>query len=150
MRNNFRHPIAAHAPANKTPAHDRRSHQPRTTIRETRKVNKTMRKLVLTLSILSALAVPLVAISAATTPAHAGPCYFYPPMSGGATNEHLRTFVPSHHHRLLASAGFALGAGYGPHVIGDGYLQGWTISHDGEEICDTPYVWNSSKEIKCD
>ena len=38
-----------------------------------------MRKLVLTLSILSALAVPLVAISAATTPAHAGPCYFYPP-----------------------------------------------------------------------
>ena len=51
---------------------------------------------------------------------------------------------------LLAGASFALGAGYGPHVIGDGYLQGWTISHDGEEICDTPYVWNSSKEIECD
>jgi hypothetical protein len=52
---------------------------------------------------------------------------------------------------LLSSTSFVMGGMYGPKLVGGpGYLQGWTITHDGEEICDDPYVWDASKEIECD
>jgi hypothetical protein len=35
-------------------------------------------------------------------------------------------------------------------VGGNGWLRGWSIMKDGEEICDDPYVWVSIKEIECD
>lgn len=30
-----------------------------------------------------------------------------------------------------------------------GYLRGWTVTKDGEEVCYMPYVWVSIKEIDC-
>ena len=32
----------------------------------------------------------------------------------------------------------------------DGYLSGWTVMKDGEEICSDPFVWTSINEIECD
>jgi hypothetical protein len=52
---------------------------------------------------------------------------------------------------LAASSGFVLGRGYGPSVVGGpGYLSGWTVSVNGREICDDPYIWDSTHEIECD
>lgn len=52
---------------------------------------------------------------------------------------------------LIASVSFAVGTTYGPRLVGGpGYLSGWTIMHDGEEICDDPYIWDATKEIECD
>jgi len=35
-------------------------------------------------------------------------------------------------------------------VGGTGYLSGWTVTKDGDEICYMPYVWASIREIECD
>lgn len=35
-------------------------------------------------------------------------------------------------------------------VGGDGYLVGWTVTVEGGEVCDTPFVWTSLREIECD
>lgn len=35
-------------------------------------------------------------------------------------------------------------------VGGTGYLSGWTVTKDGDEICYMPYVWTSIREIECD
>lgn len=35
-------------------------------------------------------------------------------------------------------------------VGGTGYLSGWTVTKDGDEICYMPYVWVYSREIECD
>lgn len=36
-------------------------------------------------------------------------------------------------------------------VVGsNGYLQGWDITKDGEQVCSDPYIWVSTKEIECD
>jgi hypothetical protein len=35
-------------------------------------------------------------------------------------------------------------------VGGNGYLTGWEITKDGEEICSDPYVWTATREIECD
>ena len=51
---------------------------------------------------------------------------------------------------VLASTSFVLGGSYGPRLIGTGYLQGWTVSINGKEICDDPYVWDGTHEIECD
>jgi len=35
-------------------------------------------------------------------------------------------------------------------VVGDdGYLYGWTVEVDGEEVCSDPYVYVSSKVLSC-
>jgi hypothetical protein len=35
-------------------------------------------------------------------------------------------------------------------VGNNGYLSGWEVTKDGEEICSDPYVWVSTREIECD
>lgn len=36
-------------------------------------------------------------------------------------------------------------------IVGNmGYLSGWSVTKDGEEICYMPYVWTSIREIECD
>ena len=51
---------------------------------------------------------------------------------------------------LVASTSFVMGGMYGPRLIGNGTLTGWSVTHDGEEICDDPYIHDGSKEIECD
>lgn len=57
--------------------------------------------------------------------------------------------------RILAGIiiGFILGTGAtvsAATVVGhNGMLLGWSVTKDGEEICDSPYVYASSKEIEC-
>lgn len=35
-------------------------------------------------------------------------------------------------------------------VGGTGYLHGWTVTKDGDEICYMPYIWTATREIECD
>lgn len=36
-------------------------------------------------------------------------------------------------------------------VVGEnGYLNGWEVTKDGEEICSSPYIWKATREIECD
>ena len=36
-------------------------------------------------------------------------------------------------------------------IVGNtGYLSGWTVTKDNEEICYMPFVWTSIREIECD
>jgi hypothetical protein len=35
-------------------------------------------------------------------------------------------------------------------VGGTGYLSGWTVTKNGEDICDAPFVWTATREIECD
>ena len=35
-------------------------------------------------------------------------------------------------------------------VLGDGYLTGWSVTKDGEEVCTDPHVDPANKEIECD
>lgn len=44
----------------------------------------------------------------------------------------------------------ALNAAAAQLVGRDGYLDGWTVTKDGDDICDDPYIWKSTKEIECD
>ena len=54
--------------------------------------------------------------------------------------------------------GFALGIAFGAALpvaaatlVGStGYLSGWTVTKDGDEICYMPYVWTATREIECD
>ena len=32
----------------------------------------------------------------------------------------------------------------------NGYLLGWTVTKDGEELCSDPYIWVGTREIECD
>jgi len=47
---------------------------------------------------------------------------------------------------VLGSAVSAWSAG----VFGTGTLVGWTVTKDGEEVCNDPSVNVDSKEIECD
>ena len=31
-----------------------------------------------------------------------------------------------------------------------GYLIGWSVTKDGEDICYMPFVWTATREIECD
>lgn len=45
----------------------------------------------------------------------------------------------------------AAGSSTAAQLVGSsGYLTGWTVTLDGDEICDMPYVWTATKEIECD
>ena len=36
-------------------------------------------------------------------------------------------------------------------VVGtNGYLTGWSVTKDGDEVCSDPYIWTSTREIECD
>jgi hypothetical protein len=36
-------------------------------------------------------------------------------------------------------------------IVGStGYLIGWSVTKDGNEICYMPYIWTSIREIECD
>lgn len=36
-------------------------------------------------------------------------------------------------------------------IVGySGYLSGWTVTANGEEICYMPYIWAGAREIECD
>ncbi|GIK84792.1 MAG: hypothetical protein BroJett026_02730 [Betaproteobacteria bacterium] len=36
-------------------------------------------------------------------------------------------------------------------LVGDnGYLIGWEVTVNGEQVCSDPYVWTSTREIECD
>ena len=35
-------------------------------------------------------------------------------------------------------------------IVGTGGLVGWTVEHDGEEICSDPSVDKAAKVIECD
>jgi hypothetical protein len=47
---------------------------------------------------------------------------------------------------FLGGSATALAAG----VFGDGYLSGWSVTKDGEEVCSDPSVSTGTKEIECD
>ena len=47
---------------------------------------------------------------------------------------------------VIGASASAVAAG----IFGTGYLEGWTVSKDGEEVCDSPFVYPGSKEIECD
>ena len=34
-------------------------------------------------------------------------------------------------------------------VGGTGYLFGWTVTVNGNDICDSPYIWTATREIEC-
>ena len=48
------------------------------------------------------------------------------------------------------AAGAAVPAVAATIVGSTGYLSGWTVTKDGNEICYMPYVWTSIREIECD
>jgi hypothetical protein len=54
--------------------------------------------------------------------------------------------------------GFAVGVALGAAVpasaaviVGSmGYLWGWTVTVNGNEVCEDPYIWPTLREIECD
>jgi hypothetical protein len=48
------------------------------------------------------------------------------------------------------AAGAAVPAVAATIVGSTGYLSGWTVTKDGNEICYMPYIWTSIREIECD
>lgn len=48
------------------------------------------------------------------------------------------------------AAGAAVPAVAASIVGSTGYLSGWTVTKNGNEICYMPYVWTSIREIECD
>jgi hypothetical protein len=47
-------------------------------------------------------------------------------------------------------AGTAVPAAAASIVGRTGYLFGWTVTKDGDEICYMPFVWTATREIECD
>lgn len=46
--------------------------------------------------------------------------------------------------------GAAVPAAAAAMVGSTGYLSGWTVTKNGDEVCYMPYVWVYSREIACD
>jgi hypothetical protein len=44
----------------------------------------------------------------------------------------------------------AAGTATAAELVGKGYLRGWSVTKNGDEICYMPYVWTATKEIECD
>ncbi|GAB4480965.1 MAG: hypothetical protein OHK0044_29260 [Burkholderiaceae bacterium] len=63
---------------------------------------------------------------------------------GGHTRKFVAGFIAG---ALTALASAALAARI---VGGNGWLNGWEVTKDGESICEDPYVWVSTHEIECD
>lgn len=64
----------------------------------------------------------------------------------GGTDK-MKHFIPGFVLGSVLTAGLA----YSAQMVGsNGWLMGWTVTKGGEEICDSPYVWISTKEIECD
>ena len=51
---------------------------------------------------------------------------------------------------LGLAAGAAVPAVAATLVGSTGYLAGWTVTKDGEEVCYMPFVWTTLREIECD
>jgi hypothetical protein len=47
-------------------------------------------------------------------------------------------------------AGAAVPVGAAALVGSTGYLFGWTVTMDGDEVCDAPFIWTATREIECD
>jgi len=47
---------------------------------------------------------------------------------------------------LAASAAMALADG----LARDGVLSGWSVTKDGKDVCNDPFVYHRRKEIDCD
>ena len=47
-------------------------------------------------------------------------------------------------------AGTAVPAAAATLVGSTGYLFGWSVTTDGEDICYMPFVWTATREIECD
>ena len=46
--------------------------------------------------------------------------------------------------------GLLLGGAVPAFAMSTGYLFGWTVTKDGEEVCDAPFIWPTLREIECD
>jgi hypothetical protein len=56
--------------------------------------------------------------------------------------------------RFLAGLTVGLCVGSAAMAIADvftenGVLRGWTVTKDGKDICNDPFVWHRQKEIDC-
>lgn len=59
-----------------------------------------------------------------------------------------RRFIAGFLCGALVTAG---GAAIAAKIVGsNGYMSGWTVTSDGDEICSDPYVRTSTREIECD
>jgi hypothetical protein len=47
---------------------------------------------------------------------------------------------------LVGSAAMALADAF----TENGVLRGWSVTKDGTDICNDPFVWHRRKEIDCD
>jgi hypothetical protein len=47
-------------------------------------------------------------------------------------------------------AGASIGVATAAVCAGTGYAMGWTVTKDGNDLCDDPYIWSGTHEIECD
>ena len=52
--------------------------------------------------------------------------------------------------RIGLAAGAAVPVAAATIVGSTGYLIGWSVTKDGEDICYMPFIWTGTREIECD